>query len=800
MRHQSYILATNVSFLLTALMSVSVNIPSWAATPVEVIEVTAQKRIQSIQEVPIAMTVISDEHLSQFQLLQASSVAEQVPNLNVTRSIGGVYNYFIRGVGMDDFNLSSIPAVGLYVDDVAIQNPMLANFSLLNVARVEVLRGPQNTLYGKNTTGGAVNFISRLPEVGQEQHSNFYWYFGSGDLVRFTGSYSFSVDSGTGLTLSLISDQQNGRVSASHIGNGSQFDNSNKFGFKLQLAHDAAPGFSIASAFYGGRQRQITEVKTLLLGDGETGRISLGNFDLGRVDSKLNNPRNDADSFGCHIKLSWHLDGYALSSVTAFEKVKSQRMDDWGSQSLQSAVSQVITYNSTDTQAYSQEFQILSPVGASSSWLAGLLLNWEAGDLLQAAYIDPAGPGRPDDAIDDAGVGPLFDRAGWVETETFTYSAYGQYQHSFNQTTSISAGLRWTVQELTPSVHAAGMLMDSVEAPFPLGSFGWYSLGNDGFDVSRDFAGFAEINNFVAANQGFPASAHIDETYQEWGGKLSLSKKLGQNATAYLSLARGFKMGSVNSNPTTAAFQSLLDNTVQPESLVTYEVGLKSEWLGRQLRVNGALFRNDWQDYQFFLVYNPGDPASLFASLVNLPEAKSYGAELELTAVLGTDLTLSAGFGYLDAEVTDANLDVSDIAPGLQQGLQNSVLAGDRLPNAPRWTANATLQQSTELAMGELELALQYYFKDGHIHALAGNNSALWQYNFSEQPVALFNVSAQFTPSSWPSLSLHLWVRNLTDEQYCTERATIPGAPAETTRLCAQGEPRQLGIGIRMDL
>ncbi len=785
-------------FLLLTCGAVHYGVIGEETTALEVIEVTAQKRVQPIQTVPLSITSLNGDTLAKMQVTQASSIADQVPNLNVSRSIGGAYNYFIRGIGMDDFNMSSIPAVGIYVDDIAIHNPMLANFSLLDIARIEVLRGPQNTLYGKNTTGGAINFISNIPQLGQEIDSNFALYTGSDNLMRLLANSHFSIADSSAMSISLLKERQSGRVSASHINNNSQFKNKDKVGFKLKLKTDVTDNINLMASFYGGKQREISEVKTLIYPISDPEHINIDDFDLQIIESSLLNPRNDADTLGGYFKLKWENAGYVISSISAFEDVETYRMDDWGSQSFASSVSHIITYNSTKTNAYSQEFQLLSPVDDDFNWLAGLLINKESGDILQTAYIDPAGPGRPDDAVDDAGVGPLFDRGAWTELDTLTYSLYGQINTALQAQTHFSAGLRWSVQNLSPTVNSAGMLMDSEQAPFPLGTFGWFSLGNQGFDITRDYAGFSVIENFISANNGFPASAKIDTKYHEWGGKIALSHHFDNKAIWYASIARGFKMGAVNSNPTTASYQLLLDNTVLPETLITYETGFKSEWFSRRIRINGAVFLNNWKDYQYYLVYNPGNPVDLFASLVNIPEAKTQGFEIEITGALTNNTALDLGIGYLDAKITDGNLDVSQIQQDFRNEFQDSVLTGNKLPNTPKWTLNATLKNVFSVFNAELETQLHFQFIDAHIHALAGNNSSVWQHNFSEQNVGLFNFSAQYTPGSYDNLSLQLWVKNIADEQYCSERATIPGTSSETVRLCVQGEFRELGVGFRM--
>lgn len=765
----------------------------------EVIEVSAQKRVQSLQSVPIAITAISENDLSLLQLNEASEVVGFAPNVNMTRSIGGVYNYFIRGVGLDDFNLSSVSAVGLYIDDVAIQNPVLANFAMLDVARVEILRGPQNTLYGKNTTGGAINFLTMKPSIAQETLSSVSFDVGSDKLRRVKLRSLFSLNDDIAMGVSVFQEKRDGQVSAAQIENDSQFNNSDKLGFRFTSVAQIAQDTELTLAFYGGDQNQISEVKTLLIADPETGLINIDNFNLDKVSSALRDPQNDIETYGGYAKLQWSNGHYVLSSITSFEDVRSARKDDWGSQSLTSGIYQVITFNSSDTRAYAQELRLLSPVTDTGHWLLGVLVNNQTGDILQTAYIDPAGPGRPDDAIDDAGVGPLFDRGAWVASSSLTASVYGHQEFNINQDLTVSLGLRWAMQKLSPLVHSAGMLMDDDSQPFPLGTFGWYSLGNNGFDIFNDYAGFTTVKRFITANQGFPATAKIDETFREWGGKIAAQYDVTQKIMAYLSFARGFKMGAVNSNPSTATFKALLNGVVQPETLYTLETGIKSEWLNRRLRMNLAMFYNRWQDYQFFLVYNPGNPANLFASLVNLPAAETQGMELELTWQFSDDLRGNLGLGYLDAEVTDGQLSVDKIHPDFHTGFQSSVLTGDRLPNSPQWVANGILQKDFSFSFADITAILNYQFIDKHIHALAGANSEQWQQNFSEKAVGLWGFSVLLHPKHYPEVRFNLWGKNITDEPYCSERATIPGTPTDFVRLCAQGQYREFGLGLRME-
>lgn len=763
----------------------------------EIIEVKAQKRIESIQDIPISLTAIDPNIADKLHLPNVSDLGALTPNLNVTRSIGGSYNFFIRGIGMDEFNLSSVPAIGLYIDEVAVINPMLASFSLFDVTQIEILRGPQNTLYGKNTTGGAINVYTHQPTIVEPQASQISLTLGNHELVHLKGAATWSNDDDLAVRFAGFSHQREGILEGT-VQPRKDFHNINRFGVRLNANWQLADSIEFQAGLTLGKQKQISEIKTLIRAHDDTGVIDLSRANLDQVSTAFIDPPNDIDAVAGHFKIQWQMDWANLNSITSFEHVQSERKDDWGAQNAPSSVYQIATFNATETTNYAQEFQLIS--NGSVDWIAGVLFSQESGDLLQTAYIDPAGPGRPDDAVPDAGIGPLFDRGSWVEQDTFNVSVYGQLAQPITDKLTLTIGLRATHQSLTPTVNAAGMLMDSPDRPFPLGTFGWYSVGNPEFDVFTDFAGFDDIERFVETNGGFPASAKIDKTFKEWGGKLALTYQFDSNTMGYASIARGFKMGAVNSNPTTSSFISLLDKVVEPELLITKELGIKSLAFNGQMRINAAIFENKWQQYQFYQVYNPGNPAQLFAALVNLPEAESYGAELEVNWLPSPDWRIDLGLGLLKTKVVNGTLNVDGIPEDSQQGFQNSVVSGNELTNAPDVTTNISIHRFVDLEYGELDLLLHYQYVGEHIHQLAGVNSTVWQENMTEKSVGIWSVNTAFSFGNASQYQIALWLKNITDERYCLERAIIPGLSAETDRLCAQSEPSSAGLSLKVEL
>lgn len=775
--------------------NVNAEVSKKEATTLEVIEVTAQKKVESIQQVPISIAAIDGSLIKQMGLTQAQDIAEFVPNLNSARSISGIQNYFIRGIGLDDFNLSSVPAVGIYLDDVAVHNPMLASMTLHDISRVEVLRGPQNTLYGKNTTAGAVKFVSTQPEFDMDLNGFAKFSVGSFNRRYLDVASNVPISQNQSLRLAGFYHLADGQYRSGLAEHNTHYNNVDRVGLGAQYKHKLGDDWLFHAKLFFARQDQITPVKLITYGTSDAPNIDLDNVDFDQIYSPLVAPRDDMTASSGFIRLTKQFDSFNFSSLTAFEQVRSERMDDWGAQNQPAGTFAVITYNSTDTQNLTQEFQLQGQL-PNASWLMGIALNKDSGRLTQAAYIDPATQGRPDDQIEDAGGGPLFDRASDQDVDTLTWSLYGNYDHKITKKLGASIGYRYSVQDLSPTVRSAGMMMDDPTAPFPLGTFGWYSLGNPDFDIFTDYAGFEVLDNFYQANGGPGGVAKIDEKFSEWGAKLALDYQLTSSVLFYGSLSRGFKMGAVNSNPATVTFHHLLDNVVSPEVLLTYEAGWKSQWLDNTLRVNGAVFSNSWENYQFFLVYNPGSPDALFASLVNLPEAQSNGLELDINWLLSPTLELTAGVGLLDTEVTNATLDTSGIPETQQTAFQNQVLEGDELTNAPHFVWNAAIAKSIELPQGDLTARLHVDYKSKHAHMLAGDNSAIWLQNFSDNAVTLLNANLGYQFGVDRQYDINLWVKNALDIKYCTERATVPGTNSELVKLCAPGQPLSFGLAL----
>lgn len=310
----------------------------------ERIEVTAQKRVESIQKVPISITALSRNQLSKMSITQAQDIAELIPNVNTTRSISGIQNYFIRGIGLDDFNLTSVSAVGLYIDDVAIHNPMLAAFTLNDIEQVEVLRGPQNTLYGKNTTGGAIKFVTTSPQLSSDHNGFAKLSVGSFNRRFIDIASDFQISDTTGLRLSGYRHTADGQVTSKQPDNSTEYNDTNRHGFRAQLKAQFSRDIQLNIGLYGGKQNQISAVKTLMVGTDEKPIVDIENIDLAFNQSSIIDPRNDITALGGFLKVKWLRPSMEMHSITSFESVESERMDDWSAQNEPSSIFQIVTY------------------------------------------------------------------------------------------------------------------------------------------------------------------------------------------------------------------------------------------------------------------------------------------------------------------------------------------------------------------------------------------------------------------------------------------------------------------------
>ncbi|MCF7220771.1 TonB-dependent receptor [Marilutibacter chinensis] len=710
-----------------------------AATTLDALTVTARRRAESVQDVPVAVSAFGADQLEDLQADNLSGLQGAVPNLNVAQGRGSASsaNVFIRGIGQPDALPSFDPGVGIYVDDVYYSRIQGALFNLFDIERIEVLRGPQGTLYGKNSTGGAIKLVTREP--GDSTTGMVEAAFGDHGRADFRGYAATPLSDTVGVSAALISSHNDGYV---RDDSGRHYNDDSTGAGRVKLSLRPGDAFTATLAVDYTRQNNA-----LTLGNPEAPlfRVDLatGGSDLLFVPSSgdydfVSNTSIDAGR-GQHLvhqgisaTLSYALnEAWLLKSISAYRDLDLAYYIDIDASPFRLGD----TYATLDQDQLSQELQLQYDNGRNIRAVYGLY--W-----LQEEY-----DGHQDVVSDDVlrfGPMPVAYRTLSDDRQKATSSAaFGQVSWEFIPGWTLGAGLRYSHERKDyRRVNAAITSLPPLDSRFS-------------FTGSR--------------------------SWTAWTPSLSLSKAFGDNVMAYASANRGFKSGGFNGRASRDAETRPFD----PEYVWTYELGLKSTSRNGRLRGNITAFHSDYRDFQARVadVADPGSPVPSFVfPVLNAAEMSIDGVELEGTALLGEGTRLSAQVGWMDARYESFD----DPRTVLDPNLAN---LHDHVPFSPRWTAQLALSQSFGLGNGStLTVGGDVSYRDDTWLSV-DNRATLRQPAYTL--VGLF--------ASWDSADLR-WqlragVRNLTDEVYKTDAQEF--SSVANVQTAYYGWPRNYSVSLR---
>lgn len=657
----------------------------------EEIMVTAQKRPEGLQDTPIAISAVSAAALEARGVQNISNLQNFTPNLvfDSTAPISGVSSgavVFIRGVGQTDFSITTDPGVGTYVDGVYMSRSIGGVLDVLDLERVEVLRGPQGTLFGRNTIGGAISLISKRPaeEFGVRGEITYgnrdrIDLFGAvdapiGDKVRT--KFVASLRKQDGFVIGQADDRDLGDTNRYSLRGVVEVDFADNFMATLaadytriheQNAPSKLVGISVQPPIAfddNGVPVSLTTTRTDIRFDRETGNTVFENFTVpagaptlaflqnfadvpvlgdtpiderfitSDLDSTFATGPNgtELDIWGVSLVLDWDLGWGQVKSTTAYRKTSGSFARDADGSPVDFAHTENFDYGQDQ---FSQELQLTGTVIDDK-------LKYAAGVFF----------------FDESGNDELFvtlpDAFGIVSNFTFvnnqSIAAYAQGTYAITDELSLTAGARYTEDDKE------------------------YTAPADGNGITNGFAGiFGAPGTFT---NFFPPGT-VSEKFTDWSFKGILDYNFGNGTLVYVSYSEGFKSGGFN-----VRYLVPVPNAIPftPEQLTTYEAGIKWQGLDNRVRVNAAVFHSDYEDIQL-VIYNGGAPI-----ITNAGDANINGAEIEIQAVPTENLELGFGLGYLDASYSSvAPLDPL-IAPDVQVGIDND------LPNTPEWSMNAFAQ------------------------------------------------------------------------------------------------------------
>jgi len=718
----------------------------------EEVIVTATKRQQSLQDVPVAVTAFSAQVIQEAGIDNASDLAVLTPSLTITVNTQPFTAAFrIRGIGTSQTDIALEPSVGLFVDDVYLSRSGLGMSDLTDIERIEVLQGPQGTLYGKNTNAGAISIFTKRPNP-DEFEGYIETSVGDHDLKKLTLSASGPIMQSLAYRISGSVHQRDGYFDNSA---GDDFNSADDWNVIGKLLYE--PNDSLSMLLKGTHLERDAKccaadaVQSDSVND-ELAARGLPPDENDPFDHEIavdvdNEFENDADSLS--LVVAYNRRWGAIKSITAWGQSDGSNSYDVDRSELD-----VMSYENAVSKgdSLSQELRFTSEAGGAVDYQLGVfyfqsttkggnsqpfvflgedfisqaIQQPDIGDLLPPGVPGIAVIAQPGDSI----------RAR-VKLETETIAVFGQSTWHINERWRVTGGLRWTDEDKDADLFTA---VDSTALSAAVTGLSFLTAVSTPVDDD-----FSRNNNDV-----------------NW--LLNTSFDVLDNTMLYASVATGSKSGgfnTVNGTPEEREFDD--------ESTASYEMGVKSTLLNSRLRINAAAFYTQIDDFQFQQQQDIG-----IGTLVsNQAEVETSGLDIELQALPLPNLTLSAGLLYMHKyEITDGPQD------------------GDDLPFTAEYSGNVSATLVFPLANGGVYLRTDYSYMDDHLTSGSANID-----DRDIQDRSLLNARLGWRNEHW---NISVWGKNLTDDEYAG--LTAATFPITTMDAYFLAPPRTFGATLRYDL
>ncbi|UZW53675.1 TonB-dependent receptor [Sphingobium sp. JS3065] len=698
-----------------------------AVSPDEII-VTAQRIAQSLQKVPISIAAVTGEALVRSGVTTTTDLPQVAPGLVISRNVFNI-KPFMRGVGSALSPLGIENPVALYVDSVYIPNTGAIFFSFSNVDRIEVLRGPQGTLFGRNATGGLINVITSDPSDKFElkAEATFENYSTNTQKAYINGAISDNVSANI-----AFYNKHQGQGWGKNLITGQDVNSSRETGVRGKLRVDASEALSfVLTGFYTDIGGDLGLARVTIPGsvsaDGYTGAISI--YD--------NRGAAPSGGKGTHAGVSLRTDldiqdNLVLQSTTAWQHASN--INRWDIDGSPARGGDVLS----DTDQYSFQQELLITRKSDAFDLTAGLFYFQ--DISKYNNIQ----------IDNSASASVNARR-VTRQRTRSYAAFAQATIKLDPRTNITAGLRYTRDETV-------------------------------YDGRR----FAVAGNASPPGTLLNASLGLSSNDGALSWRIGIDHELGDNVMAYASYNRGFKSGGFDG-------PSVPRGALEPERLDAFEIGFKSEFLDRRVRLNVSSFYYDYRNIQLAQVTPTG------SQTLNAARAESYGGEAELRVLpevglgrleFGANMTLSHGTyksfpnGPIGVPKPATCTPVPTTTGPATGGNLNCAgdLSGKKMIRLPDWTASLNFNYTVPIGAGELGLSASYTYNDGFFWEPANR---IRQRGYG---ILGGEISYGFDDNRY---KIRVFGRNLTDTKYLTQ-----GSEGAAADLGSPGEPMAYGIGF----
>jgi iron complex outermembrane receptor protein len=624
--------------------------------------VTAERREENIQDVPVSVSTLSGEGLDVIESgggdLQA--LAARVPSLNVESSFGRAFpRFYIRGFGNADYHLEASQPISLIYDDVVQENPILKGFPVFDLADVEVLRGPQGTLFGRNTPAGVVKFDSAKPNFTDEGYASVS--YATYNTVNVETALNLPLSQTWAVRFSGLWEHRDPWISDAYSGNRDQYGGYEDAAGRLQLLFKPSDGFE---ALFNVHDHDLQGSAILF----RANIFTPGTNDLlptFRPDTVYTDGRNLQwlENFGANARLTWKFDGFNVYSISGYETVHVYSRGDidggFGASYAPPYGPGFIPFADETAdglpshEQLSQEVRVESTGPGPLSWQAGVYYFYEGITVDSFAY-DTLGGSNPPNFNQPAGIQEELEVS---KQDNHAYALFGSTDYTFAPPFDVRAGLRYTSDK-------------------------------------KDFATLSYAATDGTSLSG-PLSASTDAANFSWD--VSPTYKLAQGENLYARVATGFRAPSIQP---ASAFGP--QSVVKSETVTSYEVGFKSELLDKRLRLDFDLFDYEVKNQQLAAVGGAGNATIL----VNAAKTAGHGAEFDLQAEPAPHLLTTLSGSYNFTAIQDPSLEVAPCGGGctvlnyIDPKTGNAVIDGNPLPQAPRWIGDLTLRYGVPTANG----------------------------------------------------------------------------------------------------
>jgi len=706
----AYALASSVSLLAFASASAHAEdaaaaAATAAAAPAEGltdIVVTAERRDVSLQQAPLSVSAITSETLKAANINDITGLNGTVPGLVVAKSGGGERIITIRGVGSETpENTNTQPGVSYHIDGVYIFNSIAASAAFIDVAQVEVLRGPQGTLFGQGSTGGTINVVSIEPSTDSVSgnvnagYGNYNYMEGSGalnvplsDTLAVRGAFQFT--------------KHDGYAHATEVPGTRKYDldDQDETGWRLGAKWQPASNFSIV-------------LNTVQFTSNTNGPAQKNILDPNPDPRELTQDYPGRSVVKTQLYtgvVKWETPFATIKSITGYQKLHSEQA--WDADGLDTALFYAQTYNpisftgvaydhvplwESDTKSWSQEINLTSNGTGPFNWVLG-------GVYLHSSNSQYVNEYRSDDdnflqealPTNTAWNDPLVSTLTYAELSTIKrdlYAFFAQGTYSLTSQLKLTAGVRYNHDKAT-------------------GMFDSMSGG-----ASGQTSGAYLQPSSTGGRKG-----------DAWTGKVALDYQITPANMVYASWTRGFKPGGINSAASTGNSYAVLP-TYKQETVDSFEIGTKNSLLGNTLQLNGDVFYSNYRGYQASQTSDVLQGSGIF----NVGSAKIFGIEGEVKALLGQNTRLGLNAAYLHTKFGDGIV--------VNDGDGNPAdISGNRLPNAPSFTLTGSIDQDIVLGFGKItahadaKYSSKYYFSAFNLDDISTGSFAIANASLGYEP------------------------------------------------------------------